>query len=156
MVNLGLYKIMEHLTSKVLKQIARVNGVKDWAKMRKPDLVQTPESMTIVLDNLRLTELKPLAKVREIEGYKKMRHDELVEALSASIPEDDTPIPRVVKPPNKVNFTSLRRSLEKAEESVQSRVEDLEGWVRSKIPKPINKKKRVVTQKFNQGWASIP
>ena len=51
MVNLGLYKIMEHLTSKVLKQIARVNGVKDWAKLRKLDLVQTLESKEIVLDN---------------------------------------------------------------------------------------------------------
>ena len=79
-----------------------------------------------------------------------MRHDELVEALSASIPEDDTPIPGVVKPPNKVSFTSLRRLLEKAEESVQSRVEDLEEWVHSKIPEPINKKKRAVTQKFNR------
>ena len=73
-----------------------------------------------------------------------MRHDELVEALSASIPEDDTLIP------NKVSFTSLRRLLEKAEESVQSRVEDLEDWVQSKIPESINKKKHVVTQKFDR------
>ena len=40
--------------------------------------------------------------------------------------------------------------MSKAEESVQSRVEDLQDWVQSQIPEPINKKKRVVTQKFKQ------
>ena len=64
-----------------------------------------------------------------------MRHDELVEALSATIPEDDTPIPEVVKPLNKMNLTSLSRLLE---ETVQSRIDDLEEWIRSKIPEPIN------------------
>ena len=64
-----------------------------------------------------------------------MRHDELVEALSATIPEDATPIPEVVKPLNKMNLTSLSRLLE---ETVQSRIDDLEEWVRSKIPEPIN------------------
>mgnify|MGYP001792971057 CR=1 FL=1 len=33
---------------------------------------------------------------------------------------------------------------------MQSRVDDLQDWVRSQIPEPINKKKRVLTQKFNQ------
>ena len=59
---------MEQLTSKVLKQIARVNAVKEWAKLRKPDLVETLQSKEIGLDNLRLTESKPLAKANRLQG----------------------------------------------------------------------------------------
>ena len=79
-----------------------------------------------------------------------MRKEDFVDALSASIPEVEVPIPGVQTPPGKVSFTSLRRLVEKVEESVQSRVDDLQEWVRSQIPEPINKKKRFLTQKFKQ------
>lgn len=133
----------------MLKQIARVNGVKGWASTTKSKLVESLQSKEIVMNNLRVTELKSPAKVRGIQGYKKMRHDDLVEALTASIPEDNEPIPGVSKPPHILNLTSLSRLLQNAEESVQSCVDDLQDWVSSQIPEPINKKKRVLSQKFN-------
>ena len=53
-------------------------------------------------------------------------------------------------PPIEWILLLFSRLLEKTEETVQSRVDDLEEWIRSKIPEPINKKKRVVSQKFKQ------
>lgn len=98
---------MDNLTSKLLKAIARENGVEGWASMTKAKLTESLQSKEIVMDNLRITELQSIAKARGILSYKKMRKEKLVEALTASIPEDDESIPRVVKPPNRMNLTSF-------------------------------------------------
>ena len=60
-----------------------------------------------------------------------MCKDELLESMSTSIPEIEVHIPGVQTPPGKINFTSLKHLLSKAEESVQSHVEDLQDWVTS-------------------------
>ena len=138
---------MENLTSKVLKQIACKNGVKGWARMTKAKLAESLQSKEIIMDNLRVTELKSLAKVRGITGYKTMRKDELVESMSASIPEVEVPIPGVQTPPGKLSFTSLRRLVNKAGESVQTEVNKVTDWVLEQIPEPIKKR---TTQKINQ------
>ena len=62
---------MDNLTSKVLKQIARENGVKGWASMTKAKLVEFLHSKHIIMDNLRVTELKSIAKVRGLKAIKK-------------------------------------------------------------------------------------
>ena len=79
-----------------------------------------------------------------------MRQEELVEALNASIPEVEVPIPGVTKPPGKLSFTSLKRLAKRAEESLQTRNEDLQDWVQSQNPESINKKNSAVTKKFKQ------
>ena len=80
-----------------------------------------------------------------------MRRSELVEALSATVPETQQPIPGVQTPPGKIRFTSLRHLVSKAEESVQSRVEDLQDWVHFQNPESINRKNRVVTEEKRWG-----
>ena len=138
---------MDNLTSKVLKEIARENGVKGWERMSKAKLVETLQHLDIILDNLRVTELKSLAKVRGIKGYNSMRKAEHVEAMSASIPEVEVPIPGVSKFPGKLSFTSLKQLVSKARESVQTNVNEFTDWVLSNISKPI---KRRVTKNVKQ------
>ena len=86
--------------------------------MSKTKIVEALQQIDIILDNLNVTELGPLAKVRGIRGYYKMGRDELIEALNASIPEVEVPIPGGTKPPGKLSFTSLKRLVKKAGESV--------------------------------------
>ena len=48
---------MDKLTSRVLKTIARENGVKGWASMTKAKLIESLQSKEIVTDNLRVVSL---------------------------------------------------------------------------------------------------
>ena len=64
---------LKRLTSKLLKAIAREHGIRGWAKMSKPKLLEALQPIEIILDNLRVTELRSLAKLRGVEGYKTMR-----------------------------------------------------------------------------------
>ena len=69
--------------------------------------------------------------------------------LETSLPEVE--ITAVSKPPGKLSFTSLRRLVKKAEESVQTEIKKLTDWVVEQIPEPTTKKKKgAVTQKIDQ------
>ena len=70
---------IDNLSSKVLKAIARENGVQNYERMSKTKIVEALQQLDIILDNLNRTELRSLPKVREIRGYYKMRKEELVE-----------------------------------------------------------------------------
>lgn len=80
---------MDTLTVKSLRVIARDHGVKDYAKMRKPDLLNTLQSLDIVIDNLKVVELKAIAKVYGIPNYKTMWKDTFVAAID-DVPEKVT------------------------------------------------------------------
>ena len=132
----------------MLKAIARENGIQNYERMSKTKLVQVLQQLDIILDNLRVTELKSLARVRAIRGYHKMRKEELIEALNASIPEVEVPIPGVTKPPGKLSFTSLKRLVKKAGESVQTELNKFTDWVLElQIPEHLKKR---TTQKVNK------
>ena len=75
-----------------------------------------------------------------------MTHAELVEALEASIPEVELPIPGVQTPHGKLSFTSLRRLVKSAKDSVLSNVDKSTEWVLDQIPNPV---KNRTTQKVN-------
>ena len=64
---------LKRLISKVLKAIAREHGIRGWAQMSKPKLLEALQPIEIILDNLRVTELRSLAKLRGVKGYKTMR-----------------------------------------------------------------------------------
>ena len=75
-----------------------------------------------------------------------MRREELIEALSAFIPEVELPIPEVRSPHSKLSFTSLKRLVKKAEDSVVKDVDKFTEWVLGQIPKSVKKR---ATQKVN-------
>ena len=56
------------------------------------------------------------------------------------------PIPEVRTPHSKLSFTSLKRLVKKAEDSVVTDVDKFTEWVLGQIPKPVKKR---ATQKVN-------
>ena len=142
---------MESLLSKVLKAIARANGIQGWAQMTKAKLLEALQPVEIILENLRVTELRPLAKLRGVEGYKTINKPELLEALSALIPEVEVPLRGVSKPPGKLIFTSLKRLMENASEAVMFEVNKFEEWVLSKAPElGKNRSNKIVRKRINK------
>ena len=137
---------LNNLTYNTLKIIAQKHGVNVTSRTTKAELVEALQNIDIILDNLRVTKLQSLVKVRGIKGYNAMRREELIEALSAFIPEVELPIPEVRSPHSKLSFTSLKRLVKKAEDSVVKDVDKFTEWVLGQIPKPVKKR---ATQKVN-------
>ena len=84
---------MDDLSSKMLRAIARKNGVKDWKSMNKTKLMEALVPININFSKLSNPELKSIAKLGRIKGYNKMNKPDLVEAVSSSAPYTDIPIP---------------------------------------------------------------
>ena len=84
---------MDDLSSKMLRTIARENGVKGWKSMNKTKLMEALVPININFYNLSKPELKSIAKLRRIKGYNSMRKADFVETLSASAPYSEIPIP---------------------------------------------------------------
>ena len=84
---------MDDLSSKMLKAIARENGVKGWKTMNKTKLMEALLPININFKKLSKPELNSIAKLRRIKGYNKMNKADLAEAVSSSAPSTDIPIP---------------------------------------------------------------
>ena len=84
---------MDDLSSKMLKAIARENGVKGWKTMNKTKLMEALLPININFKKLSKPELNSIAKLRRIKGYNKMNKADLAEAVSSSAPYSEIPIP---------------------------------------------------------------
>ena len=132
------------LTAKSLRVIARDHGVKDYFKMKKHEFVNVLQSKDIVLDNLRKVELTDIAKSYSIPDYKKMNKAELVEAIHNShLEKVSIPTYGPEKPTStniKGEFTTLEKTLLKAEDSVTDTLNKTIDWFKSKLPTSVLKK----------------
>lgn len=130
---------MKGLDVKILRILARDHGVKDYAKMRKEQLQEALQNIEIILDNLRVEELRDIAKPYGVANYKSMRKDALIAAITDSDKNTEM-IPIPVWAPQKpqsnqitLNFTTLDRLVEQAEDRVLESLERFTDWVKKKF-----------------------